>query len=712
MPCDPRHAILFEPVRIGPKELRNRFYQVPHCSGFGSRKPGTQARFRGMKAEGGWAAVCTEFCSIGPVSDSWPHISARLWDEDDVRNLSVMTDAVHEHGSLAGVELWHGGAYSPGADARSVAVAPSQIPSGSLYAGFLTTPKEMSIQDIQEVHKLYREAAQRARRAGFDIVYAYGGHGYLFSQFLSPYFNKRTDEYGGSFENRARIWLECLEVIREEIGDDCAITTRMALNSSSETDEGLQFIELADHLVDLWDVTVSPDDKDVAPSRFFGENSHREWVSKVRAHTSKPIVGVGRLVNPDVMVEAVRSGQLDIIGAARPSIADPFLPTKIEEGRLDDIRECTGSNICAARVLEAGHLVCMQNPTSGEEYRRGWHPERYTRASNAERDVLVIGGGPAGMECAMVLGKRGMRRVHLVEATPEIGGSAAMVARLPNLGEWARVVNHRKIQLDKLKNVEVITGAKLTPQEVREYGAEIVVCATGARYARDGLSNATNSPIPGVAPQPAVERVEGVERQRVFTPEDILNDGQLPTSGGRVVVYDCEGYVMGPGLAELLAGSGHDVVLITPLVQVSPYLDVTAEGPRLRAQLYKMGVDMRTQTIVTAAEQDSVLLQHDYGTEENLSADALVLVTARLSNATLRDELLADPAALEQEGIEAVYGIGDCIAPRQIGENIFDGHRLAREIDTPNPEVPLPYIRERQVFGAATIDPAVALTLR
>jgi dimethylamine/trimethylamine dehydrogenase len=697
MPCDPRHAILFEPVRIGPKQLRNRFYQVPHCSGFGSHKPGTQARHRGMKAEGGWAAVCTEFCSIGPVSDSWPHISARLWDDDDVRNLSVMTDTVHEHGALAGVELWHGGAISPATDTRSVAVAPSQIPTYT-FAGFLTTPKEMSIKDIREVQNLYADAAERARRAGFDIVYVYGGHGYLFSQFMSPYYNKRTDEYGGSFENRARIWVECLEVVRERVGDDCAITTRVALSDPPESGEGFEFIELADHLVDFWDVTVMGGPRDVTPSRFFGENSQRQWTSKVRSHTSKPIVGVGRLVNPDVMVEAVRSGQLDIIGAARPSIADPFLPKKIEEGRVEDIRECTGANMCTARVLDAGHLVCMQNPTTGEEYRRGWHPERYTRATNAERDVLVVGGGPAGMECAMVLGKRGMRRVHLVEAGPEIGGSAAMVARLPHLGEWARVVSHREIQLDKLKNVDVVTGTRLTPDQVGGYGAQIVVCATGSHYARDGLSNATNAPIPGV------------EHQRVFTPEDILQNERIPTGTGRIVVYDCEGYVMGPGLAELLSGSGHDVVLVTPLPQVSPYLDVTAEGPRLRAELYKLGVDMRTQTIIAAAQQDSVLLRHEYGTEENLATDALVLVTARLSNSALQDELLADPAALKKEGIEAVYAIGDCVAPRLIGENIFDGHRLAREIDTPNPEVPLPFLREREVFAAAPTDRGVVVS--
>src|SRR5262245_7805240 len=172
------------------------------------------------------------------------------------------------------------------------------------------------------------------------------------------------------------------------------------------------------------------------------------------------------------MVEAINKGMLDIIATCRPSISDPFLPKKIDEGRLDDIRECIGCNMCISKFeIGALPIVCTQNATIGEEYRRGWHPEKFSRAANAEKDVLVIGAGPAGMECARVLGERGMNRVHLVEADDEIGGHVRPIAALPGLAEWGRVITYRKIQLDKLKNVEVITGKRLSKAEVIEYGA-------------------------------------------------------------------------------------------------------------------------------------------------------------------------------------------------------------------------------------------------
>ena len=272
-------------------------------------------------------------------------------------------------------------------------------------------------------------------------------------QFLMPYFNRRTDEYGGSFENRARFAREVLERVREAVGDDCAVGCRFSVDTLSEDglgtevgEDGIRFIEHVDHLVDLWDVQTGPPSlldttESAASSRVHPQNHQKPWIEQIRPHTDKPIVGIGRFTDPDVMVAAIHSGQLDIIGAARPSIADPFLPSKIEEGRLDEIRECIGCNICLSRFRIGGmRLVCTQNPTAGEEYRRGWHPERFTRASNGDNDVLVVGAGPAGMECAIVLAKRGMRRVHLVDAADELGGIMRWVPRLPGFGEWARVV--------------------------------------------------------------------------------------------------------------------------------------------------------------------------------------------------------------------------------------------------------------------------------
>ena len=693
---DPRHDILFEPLTIGPKTLRNRFYQVPHCTGYGTRKPYTQAAFRAMKAEGGWAAVCTEYAAIAEDSDEAPAISVQMWDDSDVRNLALLCEQAHEHGALAGIELHHSGAHAPNGESRRFALAPSQLASD--FEQF-TVPKEMELDDIQRVQAEWVRAARQARDAGFDIVYVYGGHSYLPIQFLSPFYNQRTDEYGGSFENRARFWLETLDLVRDAVGDDCAIACRICVDALGpagvDLAEGLAFVRAADALVDLWDVNVGSIadwSKDSGASRFFAAGYQLEWTGRVREATAKPIVGVGRLTDPDQMAEILRSGAWDLIGGARPSIADPFLPRKIEEGRYGEVRECIGCNVCILRSESVGHLGCTQNATSGEEYRRGWHPERFSKAANADRDVLVVGAGPAGMECAVVLGKRGFHRVHLVEADPEPGGAMRWIPNLPGLGEWRRVVNWRVVQLAQLRNVELICGARLDAAGVRQYGAEIVIIATGARWAGDGVSAATHAPIDGA--NPAFDHV--------LTPEQVMVEGKRPP-GERVVVYDAEGYFVAAGVAELLAQEGHQVQLVTNLEQIAPICDQTLEGPLLRRRLHDSGVALERGVTLTAIEPGGASALDEFDQPLQLAADGFVLVTQRLSDVALYRELRADPDALAAEGIEALYRIGDCVAPRMIADVIFDGHRLAREIDSPDPAVPLPYLRERMTLGSVPV---------
>jgi dimethylamine/trimethylamine dehydrogenase len=556
------------------------------------------------------------------------------------------------------------------------------------------TPKAMQLEDIRRVREDWVAAARRSRDAGFDIVYVYGGHSYLPLQFLSPYYNHRSDEYGGSLENRARFWLETLEAVREAIGDECAIAVRLCIEALGpagvELEEGLGFVGLADHLVDLWDVnigSITEWSKDSGSSRFFAEGYQLEWTSRVREVTAKPIVGVGRLTNPDRMAEIVASGAWDLIGAARPSISDPFLPKKIEEGRYGEIRECIGCNICAAGAEYGNQIRCTQNATAGEEYRRGWHPERFDRAANADRDVLVVGAGPAGMECAIVLGKRGMRRVHLLEAEDEIGGIMRWIPRLPGLGEWGRVLNWRDVQLQKLRNVEAITGTRLDAAAIREYGAEIVVVATGARWAADGLNFLTHEPIPGA----------DSSLPHVLTPEQVMLEGKVPP-GKRVVVFDADGYFMAAGLAEKLVADGFEVELVTCHDLVSPLSDETLEGALLRQHLHDTGIGMRTGTLLTGIQPGQLTARDHVGEPLELEADAVVLVTQRLSNEDLFLSLKKNEDALIAEGIEAVYRIGDCVAPRLIAEAVFEGHRLAREIDCDDPGIPLPYKRERLVL--------------
>ncbi|MGB8814785.1 MAG: NADH:flavin oxidoreductase, partial [Paracoccaceae bacterium] len=220
---DPAHAILFEPVRIGPVVAPNRFYQTPHATGLGWQRPQAGAALRGVKAEGGWGVVCTEYCSIHPSSDDSPHAFLTLWDEGDVAALRLTADAIHTHGSLAGIELWHGGAHASNRMTRLPGVAPSVQPA---MFHLPTTARAMDLSDIRVFRGWQRDAAFRAKRAGFDIVYVYAGHDYLPFQFLSRRSNDRGDAYGGSLENRVRLLREMIEDTLDAVGDTCAVAVR------------------------------------------------------------------------------------------------------------------------------------------------------------------------------------------------------------------------------------------------------------------------------------------------------------------------------------------------------------------------------------------------------------------------------------------------------------------------------------------------------
>jgi dimethylamine/trimethylamine dehydrogenase len=562
----------------------------------------------------------------------------------------------------------------------------------------------MDKDDIREVQGFYVEAAKRAREAGFDIVYVYGSHSYLPQQFLTPYYNKRTDEYGGSLENRARFWRETIEQVKDAVGDDCAIAVRMSTDmfmgeaGTQLERDCLPFVEMVDDIVDVWDINVSGISEwgeDATPSRWYPSGRLLPWQKAVKSVSKKPVLGVGRFTSPDLMVEAIESGALDIIATCRPSISDPFLPKKIDEGRLDDIRECIGCNICISRWEIGGPpVICTQNATAGEEYRRGWHPEEFEPAKNADSDVLVVGAGPAGMECAMILGKRGMRRVHLVEAADDMGGIMRWIPQLPGLGEWARVVNYRKIQIDKLKNVEFIPNTELDASGVKEYGAEIVVIATGGYWATDGLNGATHDTIAGA----------DASKPNVLTPEQIMRDGK-EVPGNRVVIVDNDGYFMGVSLAEKLAMDGKQVTLMTHLGHIAPYMHFTLEAPNMHRRLHQLKVEIVPYQIPTQIGNGGLTSAHVYD-EEHLTeweADAIVLVTQRRSNEALYRELKdrVGVDALGAEGITGFYRIGDCVAPRLVADCVFDGHRLAREIDSPDPRRHLPYLRERHLVSSA-----------
>ncbi len=683
----PRHAVLFESLAIGPKVLPNRFYQVPHASGFGVAMPRSQAAFRGVRAEGGWGGVCVEYAPVSRDSDEVPAIAADFFHDDDGVALRLTVEAIHAHGALAGLELFHGGVESANGWSRLAQIAPSQLAHTEKPG---VVPKEMSLHDIARVQADWVQAAKRARDCGFDIIYVYGAHGYLGTQFLSRFFNHRHDGYGGSFENRARFWLETLAAVREAVGRDCAIATRIGVEYRGEPgitiDEALQFVALADPLVDLFDVNTGTWPWDSGTARYFPEGQGRPWTSQVRQATSKPIVSVGRFNNPDLMADLVRSGELDVIGAARPAIADPFMPKKIAEGRIEDIRECTGSNICILKEEVHRHVGCVQNPTAGEEFRRGWHPETMPPSAVRDQSVLVVGGGPAGMECALTLGRRGHVAVHLVEEAQELGGHLRWMRRLPTLGELGRVVDWRRTQLAKLDNVTVICGQRLDASEVLDYGADIVIVATGSSWRGDGLQPVTHEPIGGSDPA----------LPYVLTPEQVMLEDKRPV-GQSVLVYDCDGYLVGPGIAERLRLDGFHVTIVTPFGAVSPVSDDTLEGTFLRQHLHDIGVDVRSNVIVRSVSSEGVIGVDQFDDALELESDSVVMVTQRTSQTRLWEELSAMRTSAAQTAMRGIYCIGDAVAPRMTSEAVFDGHRLAMEIDSDDPSFPAPVRRREQV---------------
>ncbi len=675
MPRNPRYDPLFEPVRIGPKLAKNRFFQVPHASGMTNAAPRARAAFRGMKAEGGWAAVCTGICSVHPSSDDNPFPYATLWDDSDIPAHQLMTEAVHAHGALAGVELWHGGAATANRSTRWPALSPSGVPWMATHTGFMTSarPRVMDAEDIRNVIRWHAEAAVRAERAGFDILYIYAGMGYLPYQFLLSDYNRRTDAYGGSVRNRVRFTEELIDAVREATGGRCAVALRMSMQelrarpSDVAESEGHEVIGYLKDAPDLFDLKMDYSPTDCAVSRYSPEGSHEPVVDFVKTITDKPVVGVGRFTSPDTMVSMIRRGVLDFIGGARPSIADPFLPNKIDEGREADIRECIGCNICISSWHDGVWVRCTQNPTAGEEWRRGWHPEIVRRDS--EGQVLVVGGGPAGLEAALTLGRRGYS-VALAEAERDFGGRLRFESALPGLKAWNRVAEYRLGQLRQMANVSLYPESLLSARDVLEFGAAHVVIATGGRWLP---ALYRDSELPGdllVAP-------------RVYTPTDLARGAEVE---GPVAVFDYDNYYMGSAVAEAMAAKGHAVTYITPAGAAAAWGIMTNEQSLVHASFQRRGIAYRTLERVTAFDGETLALAQIFtGDARQIAARSLMIVGQRLGGSELHATLQSSD--LGAAGISSLHLTGDANAPGAIAHAVYQGHRTARELGVPAAKV-------------------------
>ena len=671
-PMNERYKILFESVEIGPKVAKNRFYQVPHAMGSGNDMPNTRAAQRGIKAEGGWGVVNTGYCSIHPSSDDRPLPFARLWSEKDIESHVPMIEAVHEHDALAGIEFFHGGAYTANRHTRMPPISPSGIQQkvSELMDMHLTAPKVMDKKDIKDLIQWHVIAAERAIQAGFDIIYCYAGMGFLPYHFLHPTFNNRNDEYGGSLENRSRLMRELISEMKEVAGDRAAIAVRMSTDelltfkSESSESEAHEFFEINGEFPDLWDIKMSSWFKE-CPSGRFAESGHMEpYNSFVKKLTSKPVVGVGWFTSPDIMAKQINDGILDFVGAARASIADPFLPNKLKEGREDDIRECIGCNICASCYNQGIPVRCTQNPSMGEEWRRGWHPEKI-KPKSSDNSVLVIGGGPAGLEATLSLARRGYS-VAIADSNKELGGRINMESKLPGMTSYKRVVDYRVNQINQLSNVDVFLDNTLSPDDVLELGFDHVVTATGSAW-QPSIMDEKSAPV-------LIDKTD-----TIFTPENVLNGCELKSP---VIIFDFDYYYMGGLMAEYIKDLGHEVTIITPFDKVSPWSFNSNEIDEIQLRLQEKDIRVITQCRIKKVKDSSVKLIHKVSHEEtDIDRGSLVLVGYRKQNDSLFSDLNSREEDLKTSGIKSLQNIGDSNAPGAVVHAVFAGHLYANTFD-------------------------------
>lgn len=662
-----RYPLLFSPIEIGPVSLPNRVYHSPVTLNYVDRRKGSPtedlAYYYAERAKGGIGLVIQGAVDVAPASEYWPVPNTRMDDPEVIPAARRIVERVHAHGTRIFAQLFHIGQASNTRLYGRPSVGPSAVPS--LVAG--TTPKRMEEEDITEAVERFARAARNAREAGYDGVELHASHGYLLEQFLSPFFNKRTDEYGGSLDNRMRLILEVVERCREAVGGGLALGVRLVGDELLPGGLVLEdAVEIAGRLaatdrLDFLDIDVgSHQNYHLTMGPMYVSPGYNVPLAAAVREVAEPLpvlCAPGRLADAGAAERVLADGHADLVGLGRSLIADPEWLRKVREGRDEDIRQCVYCNQYTMGNLYKGLPVrCIHNPAVGRE--RVWGGGTL-RATPSRKQVIVVGGGPAGLEVARLARLRG-HSVTLHERDGELGGRVRLAARLPRRQEIEGVVRWLRMQVEK-SGVEVVLASEATAEHLVDLDPDAVVIATGARFRRTGLSGLVPEAIPGWD-------LEGM----AVTPEKLL-DAQVEL-GSSVVVLDGDGHVTAPGLAEKLAGQGRRVTLVTPYALVGPKLVEEMNLPHAIAPLIELDVEMVPNTWVKEIRPGEVDLFNVYAPERErrVCADHVVMVAGRESDEELYLSL--------RGRVRELHRVGDCVAPGDIGTAMLDAARLGRSL--------------------------------
>ncbi len=654
---------LFEPLPLGPYELRNRVLMTVH----GGLRAERNVRYYEDRAAGGVGMMIVpgasrgvqdysagfgvfqpehalEFAAVAPDPASAQGIA--YFDAEVTPALRALADAAHRHGTVILAQIYHLGA-ARGSGEFPPTIAPSAIRDDEDRS----VPHELDEAEIATLVTAFGHAARRAREAGMDGVELHGAHGYLINQFLSPWTNRRTDRYGGSVENRARFLHEIVAAVDELAGQDFPVGLR--INATDLVDGGMtvaEAIATVDGLADrLLYVSVSSGNTTglkgggvalayaspwLAP---LGHNA--DLAAEVRRAVNLPVAVAGRILEPEQAEQLLAEGSCDIVGMARALLADPQWPSKTRTGRARDIRPCISNNDCHGR----GHMLCAVNPFATREAELALVP------ADRAREVLVVGGGPAGTEAARVAAERG-HQVRLYEREPWLGGQARTMALDPDRSRLAEWLRYQERQL-AAAGVAVHLGEELDAAAVAALAPEVVVQATGGR--------------------PVIPDIPGLDAARVHTVDSVLC-GTADLGARVLVVGALEDHMRPLTIADLLARRGHAVTLASQLMSIGQGVEKRTLHQLLK-RLMTAGVTLLPMTAVTEIDGDNARTRHVVtGTSGEIETDSVVLACGSRAADELRP-------ALATLGIRPVL-IGDCLSPRQIAHAILDGARAGRAV--------------------------------